>query len=212
MKRTTLFAYLFGAIALAFASGASARPADGIGFVDENGDGINDIAAVRHSLVWRAYMQEQTTMRGQVDAQLSDEQKTELHDLVASLREEGATRETIHAAVTGKLTEFGVTLPEYWGLSALEYADAIGLTEDRRTELKTLVETMRSEGATRAEVRVAVDAQLAEWGIELPEQTGPVAGGPEMGRRGPHGFRGHRGPGAPTGDDAGASETTEAAE
>jgi hypothetical protein len=40
--------------------------------------------------------------------QLTEEQRTELHELVSGLRDDGASREDIHAAVVTQLSEWGI--------------------------------------------------------------------------------------------------------
>ncbi len=44
------------------------------------------------------------------------------------------------------------------------------LTEDQLQELKTLIEEMRTQGATREEIHDAIVELLNSWGIELPER------------------------------------------
>ena len=200
MKRTTLLAYLVTAVSLVFAAGGTAQD-ETAPFVDANGDGINDVAEARHSILFRAFHQVQHEMRGAVGEQLTDEQKAELRELTASLREQDMTREDVRAAVTERLIEFGVTLPENWGLTPEAYADQIGFTEERRIELRALVESLKGDGFSREEVREAVDAQLAEWGIELPEAP---AG--EGGRRPPRGPRHERHDGRHGGGQAPVAE------
>jgi DNA-binding transcriptional regulator YhcF (GntR family) len=108
----------------------------------------------------------------QVLQNLSSEQKEELLSLIAEMRESGASREEISDAVHAKLAEWGIELPEGkpgrhgmlpWGV--LQQLD-----EDQKAELKVLVDEMRESGASREEISDAVQAKLAEWGIELPER------------------------------------------
>jgi hypothetical protein len=44
------------------------------------------------------------------------------------------------------------------------------LTEEQQTEIRSLVEDLRTGGATREEIRGAVNGKLGEWGIEVPER------------------------------------------
>lgn len=43
------------------------------------------------------------------------------------------------------------------------------LSDEQKTELKTLVDGLKASDATEADVRAAIEAKFTEWGIELPE-------------------------------------------
>lgn len=43
------------------------------------------------------------------------------------------------------------------------------LTDDQKTEIQQLTQSMKDSGATFQEIRDAVNAKLEEWGIEIPE-------------------------------------------
>ena len=47
------------------------------------------------------------------------------------------------------------------------------LTDEQKTEIQQLIESLRASGATREEIRDAVNAKLQEWGIEIPEMPTP---------------------------------------
>ena len=100
--------------------------------------------------------------------QLTEQQRTELHELLSGLREDGASREEIHAAVTELFTSWGIDPPEQrLGRRRRGPAPwAEQLTEQQRTELHELVSGLREDGATRDEIHAAVVTQLAEWGID----------------------------------------------
>ena len=199
---------MVGLTALTFVGGAWAQEdetttdepvVEAPAFVDEDGDGINDVAMQRHRRgalgqeIRNSFM---ATKRGQLQAlttQLTEEQQTELQEMVAALREEGKTREEVHAAVGTKLQEFGLELPEDWSQTPQEYAEQFRLSEEQRSEVHALVESMRTEGKTRDEIRAAVAAKYEEWGKELPPG--------QINRRGPRGPR--------SGEIAPAAETTE---
>ncbi len=119
-------------------------------------------------------------MHGGPFADLTEEQRTEIKTLVETLREAGSDLQAVREAVDAKLEEWGIERPEPPegggpGLHGGPFAD---LTEEQRTELETLVETLREAGSDRKAVREAVDAKLEEWGIERPEP--PEDGGPGM--------------------------------
>lgn len=110
-------------------------------------------------------------------AQLSEEQREQLHALVSGLREQGKSRKEIHAEVA--------ELFESWGLEAPQRPKRPGragtpqmplhqldLTDEQRTELRETIRTLRQSGASRVEIRNAVHALLEEWGV-TPESLGP---------------------------------------
>ena len=138
---------------------------------DEDGDGIDDVVAVRH---WHG---RHAGASATVWAQLDDEQKTALKAKVEEMKAAGAAREDIHAAVGEMLTGYGIELPENWDKMPVfgrhgrgGFGPGLDLTEEQQAELKALVEEQKAVGATWVEVREAVDAKLGEWGIERPER------------------------------------------
>ncbi len=50
------------------------------------------------------------------------------------------------------------------------------LTEEQQTMLHGMVTEMREAGHAREAIRAAVREQLTDWGIEVPEKSGPRAG------------------------------------
>jgi len=104
---------------------------------------------------------------------LTEEQQTMLHEMVTEMREAGATREAIRAAVGEKLREFGIEVPEDRGQRPRR-ADGpfANLTEDQRAEIRAKVTEMKKAGAAREEIREAVGAMLQGYGVELPEDLG----------------------------------------
>ncbi len=195
MKRQTIISSLLGAFTIALFAGGVAHAEDDADettaapqteFVDADGDGIGDGVARRHRMHNRGLRGAfHTTRREQMEtvrAGLTEEQRTELDALVAELKEGEATREDIHAAVGVKLQEYGVTLPENWGETFQQFAAGNRLTEEQRTEVKALVDAMEAEGKTREDIRAAVEAKHAEWGVVMlggpggPRGRHPVAG------------------------------------
>ena len=100
---------------------------------------------------------------------LTDEQKEELTATMNQLREDGATREEIREAVTAKLTEWGIEVPEFEGPRLPPWTS--DLTDEQKEELTATMNQLREDGATREEIREAVTAKLTEWGIEVPEEN-----------------------------------------
>jgi Spy/CpxP family protein refolding chaperone len=104
--------------------------------------------------------------------QLSEEQIDELHGMVTEMREAGATREEIRAAVHEKLTGWGIEVPEHPGCG--ERRGHRGeifkqLTEEQRKAIHDMVREMREAEATREEIRAAVREMLESFGVEIPE-------------------------------------------
>ena len=107
---------------------------------------------------------------------LTTEQREAVQDRIAEMRDQGATREEIHTAITEMLEEYGIELPENWpppgdlrGLGQGPGGFWADLTEDQRQAVNDKITEMREEGATREEIRVAVSEMLEGYGIKLPE-------------------------------------------
>ncbi len=109
---------------------------------------------------------------------LTDAQKQELHETVAEMRQAGATREKIRAAVDALFEEWGINRPHH-GVD--RFADV--LSETQFAELEALVAELREQGASREEIHAAVEAKFEEWGIEMPEPPG-LGGDGHRGRGG----------------------------
>lgn len=96
--------------------------------------------------------------------QLNATQQQEIKQLIQSLRDQNATQEEIKTAVDAKLNEWGIERP------AKGQGDEFsGLSEEQREQLKTTVENLCDQGADRKEIRAAVKALYAEWGLEMPK-------------------------------------------
>jgi hypothetical protein len=137
--------------------------------------------------------------------ELTEEQRAAVHELVGGMRDAGATRDEIHAAVAELFESWGLEVPEPpegRGEGGPREGEGRGerrgpgpgfmdqLTEEQRTEVHALVTRMREAGAAREDIRAAVNEMLAGWGIELPgrPEGGPREGGGRGEGRGP----GHR--------------------
>ncbi len=196
MKRTT-FLLIAGAAALVFAANAPAQVTDNTAtaipaWVDADGDGINDVAAMRRErrgVRENAYAESRRQLMAELTANLSEEQKAELAALMNQLREQRSAPEATQAALGEKLQSFGITLPDTWYQTPIEFEGGFTLTPEQRSEIKALMESLQAEGKTPEERRAALVGLLSSYGITVPDN---FMIGPERGI-GPRGDRG-RGP------------------
>ena len=100
-------------------------------------------------------------------SQLTDEQKAELQQMLDSLRETGATHEETMIAISAKLEEWDIDIPEPNDQQRPEPPWMSELTDDQKAELQQYVESLRESGATPHEIRDAVNAKLEALGIEI---------------------------------------------
>jgi len=115
----------------------------------------------------------QRPFRGWFNENLSEEQKAELKELAESLKEQNATRQEIHQAVIEQLKEWGFEPPERPGPNCRPGRIGAQLTPEQREDIRELVQTLKSQGATRREIRQAVREILAEWGIQSQDKPQP---------------------------------------
>ena len=101
-------------------------------------------------------------------SQLSDDQKTEIQNLTQSMRDSGSTQQEIMDAVNAKLQEWGIQLSERPTNSTQRPPWMSQLTDEQKTQIQQLIESLRTSGATPQEIRDAVNAKLQEWGIQIP--------------------------------------------
>jgi len=97
---------------------------------------------------------------------LNEEQRETLKTKLQELREQGASPEEIHDAIAALFTEWGIEMPERPGPFA-------NLTQEQREIVQAKIQELRDQGASREEIHDAVAALFAEWGVELPEHPGP---------------------------------------
>jgi DNA-binding transcriptional MerR regulator len=107
-------------------------------------------------------------------ANLTEEQRDELHKMIDSMREKNASRDEIKDAVHQKLEEWGINPPERRG-EGPGPGHMANLTEEQRDELHKMIDSMREKNASRDEIRDAVHQKLQEWGIDPPRRR---SGGP----------------------------------
>ena len=172
MKRTNLFTAF--ALALVMTGGILSeseaqrrgRPTPQNLVADENADGISDGQILRHR---RGHKQRRMSLA----SGLTLEQRGTIEERLSNLRTSGASGEEIGTALAAELTAAGVELPK-------DFAERTVLRENKRAErtaqreqIKTIVDGLKAEGATRAEIRQV----LQEAGYNKPR-------GRKEGRRG----------------------------
>ena len=106
---------------------------------------------------------------------LTDEQRQAVHEKIKEMRSQDATRAEIRAAVAEMLEGYGIEMPEGWpgpfGFGHGQGGFCHDLTEEQREAVRDRVKEMRSQGATREEIRAAVAEMLEEYDIELPKDS-----------------------------------------
>jgi DNA-binding transcriptional regulator YhcF (GntR family) len=132
-------------------------------------------------------------------AMLTKEQREAVHAKIMEMRDAGATREEIHAAVREMMEGYGITPPEGGPAGRPEglreghgpggHVGAM-LTEEQREAVHAKVMEMRDAGASSEEIHAAVREMMQGYGITPPE-------GRPQGRR--EGFHEGQGPGGHAG-------------
>jgi uncharacterized protein YoaH (UPF0181 family) len=122
-------------------------------------------------------------------ADMTQEQREAVQDMIKEMKDQGATPEEIHTAVVEMLKGYGIELPEDCpGPFGFGLGPGGGfwkdLTEEQREAVHEKIREMREEGATREEIHTVVAGMLEGYGIEVPEDCpGPFGFG-----LGPGGF------------------------
>jgi uncharacterized membrane-anchored protein len=115
---------------------------------------------------------------------LTQEQREAIRNKTKEMRDQGASREEIHSAVTEMLKGYGIELPEKWGKGDGFHPFGPGpggfwkdLTDEQREAVQEKIKEMRDQGTSREEIHSAVAEMLKGYGIELPEKC-RLLGGP----------------------------------
>ncbi len=116
--------------------------------------------------------------RGGFMADLTDEQREAVHEKIKEMRDQGATRAEVHTAVAEMLKGYGIEVPEDWpgphgrgGFGPGPGGFWEDLTKEQREAVREKIREMRSQDASREEIRAAIDEMLQEYGFDLPEKS-----------------------------------------
>jgi uncharacterized protein YoaH (UPF0181 family) len=107
---------------------------------------------------------------------LTDEQREAVREKIKEMRSRGVTRQEIHAAVAETLKGYGIELPEKidgrHGFKGFGHSGFLNkLTDEQREAVRGKIKEMRSQGATREEIRATVAEMLEGYGIKLPKDS-----------------------------------------
>jgi Spy/CpxP family protein refolding chaperone len=115
---------------------------------------------------------------------LTKEQREAVRDKIKEMRSQGSTREEIHTAVAEMLKGYGIEVPEDWAGPHDRGGFGFGpggfwkdLTKEQREAVRDKIKEMRSQDATREEIRAAVDEMIQGFGIKSPQDSENVSSG-----------------------------------
>ncbi len=113
---------------------------------------------------------------GDFGAGLTEQQRQTIREKEKELRTQGASRKEVRAKVAEMLKAYGVEMPPDGfkrhgprGLGPWDPCFTADLTDEQRTAIRETTKKMRSQGATRQEIRTQVDEMLKGYGIEWPQ-------------------------------------------
>jgi DNA-binding transcriptional regulator YhcF (GntR family) len=113
---------------------------------------------------------------------LTKEQREAVRAKTKEMRDQNASPEEIHAAVAEMLKGYGIEVPEDWtgphdrgGFGPGPGGLWKNLTKEQREAVREKIKEMRSQGATREEIRAAVDEMIQGYGIQSPQESESVS-------------------------------------
>ena len=138
-----------------------------------------------------------------LDSMLTDEQRAALQEKVDALKAEDATYAEIHEAIRADLESLGVA-EHRKGFRGFRRLYSV-LTDEQIVSLQEKIDALKTEGATRDEIRTAAKAELEALDVEVPDGRFGRRGFGHLGR-----FRGHGGwRGEPVGETDGSDGGSE---
>jgi DNA-binding transcriptional regulator YhcF (GntR family) len=110
--------------------------------------------------------------------ELTDEQREAIREKTKQMRDQDASPEEIHSAVAEMLKGYGIEVPENWagphgrrGFGPGPGGFFEDLTKEQREAVREKIKELRSQGATRQEIRETIDQMLEGFGVESPENS-----------------------------------------
>ena len=129
--------------------------------MDENADGINDSERLQHR---RGGNRQR---RNGLLNQLSAEQRAAMKEQIGALRESGASPEEISDVKAAQFTSAGIELPEDFAERTIQRETQRNERIAQREARRALIDGLKAEGATREEIRQA----MQEAGYETPRRS-----------------------------------------
>ena len=128
---------------------------------DENADGINDNERLQHR------RGDNRQGRNALLNQLSAEQRVAMKEQIGALRESGASPEEISDVKAAQFTAAGIELPEDFAERTVQRETQRNERIAQREARRALIDGLEAEGATREEIRQA----MQEAGYEKPRRS-----------------------------------------
>lgn len=121
---------------------------------------------------------------GWFDDQLTDEQRTELHEKIDQLRKDNASPEEIRNTIKETLKSYGVELPhkDFGGKEKGRngwnrgFMNDSSLTAEQKSAIQLKIKDMREQGAGRKEIHDTVREMLKSYGVQPPESDDSFRG------------------------------------
>lgn len=108
---------------------------------------------------------------------LTDKQRQAVREKIKEMGSQGAARKEIRAVVGEMLEGYGIDLSEKRGERHRDGFRCFlsNLTDEQRKAVREKIKEMRSQGATREEIRTEVTEMLKGYGIELPDKPESIS-------------------------------------
>jgi hypothetical protein len=113
--------------------------------------------------------------KGSWGAQLTDDQKKQLEAKVQAMKKAGASEADIKTAVQAMIQSWGINMPNKAGQSGrgswLRGNWMSQLTDDQKKQLEAKVQAMKQTGASKDDIKTAIQNMVQGWGIKPQGQT-----------------------------------------
>ncbi len=123
-------------------------------------------------------------IRKRVMEKLTEDQSKAVREKVKEMRDRGASRKEIRAAMNEMLKGYGIESPERRARGRGRRKLMEKLTDEQRKAVREKVKEMRDQGASRKEIHTAVSKMLEGYGVKQPEGSGAMSSVRKSG--GPH--------------------------